>query len=53
MSNRLGSVARAIDTVVGMDVLRTYFKQNVVTARGILEEHYANKILMMIDGVPA
>jgi outer membrane receptor protein involved in Fe transport len=47
------SVARAIETLAGIDVVRTYFKQNVVTARGILEEHYANKILMMIDGVPA
>jgi outer membrane cobalamin receptor len=46
------SVARAIETVAGMDVLRTYFKQNVVTARGILQEHYANKVLLMIDGVP-
>lgn len=48
----LPSVARAIETLAGIDVLRTYFKQNVVVARGILEEHYANKILLMIDGVP-
>jgi outer membrane receptor protein involved in Fe transport len=46
------SVARAIETLAGIDVVRTYFKQNVVVARGILEEHYANKILVMIDGVP-
>ena len=50
---RFPSVMRAIETAAGMDVLRTYFKQNVVTARGILQEHYANKILMMVDGVPA
>jgi outer membrane cobalamin receptor len=50
---RFTSVARAIETVAGMDVLRTYFKQNVVTARGILQEHYANKVLIMIDGVPS
>jgi outer membrane receptor protein involved in Fe transport len=47
------SVARALETLAGIDVVRTYFKQNVVTARGILQEHYANKILVMIDGVPA
>ncbi len=47
------SVARAIETLAGMDVMRTYFKQNIVTGRGILQEHYANKIVVMIDGVPA
>src|SRR5258708_5395729 len=46
------SVPNAIAMVAGMDLQRTYFKQNIVTARGILQEHYANKVLVMIDGVP-
>lgn len=49
---RFPSVTRAIEMVSGMDLQRTYFKQNIVTARGILQEHYANKVLVMIDGVP-
>jgi outer membrane cobalamin receptor len=46
------SLTRAISMLAGVDVQRTYFKQGIVTVRGILQEHYANKVLILIDGVP-
>ncbi len=46
------SVAEALNTVSGFDVSRTYVKQNLPTARGILQTHYANKMLVMINNVP-
>jgi outer membrane cobalamin receptor len=46
------TLTRALDMLAGVDVERTYFKQNVVTVRGILQEHYANKVLILIDGIP-
>lgn len=45
------SVAEAVGTLAGFDVLRTHIMRNVPTSRGILEEHYANKVLVMINGV--
>lgn len=47
----LRSVAEALELVPGLDVKRTYFKRNVATARGILQDHYANKVLVLINGV--
>ncbi len=46
------SVSEALRTVPGMDVTRTYLMHNVPTARGALQEHYANKVLVMVDNVP-
>jgi len=46
------SVAEAVRTVAGFDVSRTYLKQNLPTARGLLQPHYANKVLVMINNVP-
>ena len=45
------SVAEAVGTLAGFDVLRTHIMRDVPTSRGILEEHYANKVLVMINGV--
>ncbi|MDA8130415.1 MAG: TonB-dependent receptor [Elusimicrobia bacterium] len=47
-----GSVSEALRTVPGMTVTRTYTIHNVPTARGALQEHYANKVLVMVDNVP-
>ncbi len=47
----LRSVAEAVNTLAGVQVLRTHIMRNLPTFRGILEEHYANKVLVMIDGV--
>jgi outer membrane receptor protein involved in Fe transport len=45
-------VAAALDSLAGMAVQRTYLKQRLLTSRGIIQEMYANKNLVMIDGVP-
>ena len=46
------SIEDALVTVSGFDVQRSYLKQSIPTSRGILQDHYANKILFMIDGIP-
>ena len=46
------TVADAIQTIAGFDIYRTYFKNQIPTARGILQDHYANKVLLMINNVP-
>jgi outer membrane cobalamin receptor len=46
------SITEALRIVPGFDVLRTYVKRDVPTARGILQYHYANKVLVMINNVP-
>lgn len=47
------SVADALQAVAGVMMWRTYAMQHVTTFRGALQEHYANKVLVMIDNVPA
>lgn len=46
------TVADILDLVPGMHMLRTYFKRDIPTARGILQEQYATKVLLLVDGVP-
>jgi len=47
------SLDDALSTIPGFDVLRTYFIKSVPVARGILPDHYANKILFMVNGIPS
>jgi outer membrane receptor protein involved in Fe transport len=47
------SVADALQSVAGVMVWRTYLMQHIPTFRGALQEHYANKVLVMINNVPA
>lgn len=46
------TLAEALQTVAGFSVTRTYLKRNLPTSRGILQDHYANKVLLLINGVP-
>lgn len=46
------SVSDALQAVPGMMVLRTYLMHNIPTMRGALQEHYADKVLVMINNVP-
>ena len=46
------SVAEMLRTVVGFDIYQTNNDDNVATARGILQNYYANKILVMIENIP-
>lgn len=45
------TLAQAVDLVAGMAVHRTIFNADVPTARGVLQEGYANRILLLINGV--
>jgi len=47
------TVSEALAIVPGMMVMRTYFMDVVPTARGILQEHFTNKVLIMINNIPA
>ena len=46
------SVSDALQAVPGVMVLRTYLMHNIPTMRGALQEHYADKVLVMINNVP-
>jgi outer membrane cobalamin receptor len=46
------SVPEAVNNVPGLSIERTYLKRDLPTARGIMQDHYANKVLYMINGVP-
>jgi outer membrane receptor protein involved in Fe transport len=47
------SISEALRVLAGFDVSRTHFKRDIVTSRGILQEHYSNKVLVMINSVAA
>ncbi len=47
------SVSEALSIVPGFSIWRTYQKRDLPTARGILQDHYANKVLVMINGMPS
>ena len=46
------SVSDALRTLPGISVTRTYLMHGLPTIRGALQEHYANKVLVMINNVP-
>lgn len=46
------SIAEAVRTVAGVEILQTVIDRNVPTMRGILQNFYANKVLIMIDNIP-
>jgi outer membrane receptor for ferrienterochelin and colicin len=46
------SVAEALELVAGFAVTRTYLKRDLPTGRGVLQENYANKVLLLINNVP-
>ena len=45
------SVSEAIDMIPGFFNTRTYLKRNLPTSRGIMQDHYANKVLVLINGI--
>lgn len=47
------SISSAVQTIAGFQIYRTFFKQRIPTARGVLQDNYANKVLVMINGVPS
>ncbi len=51
--HHFASVAEALQTLPGVMVWRTFLRRNIPIFRGGLQEHYSNKVLVMIDNVPA
>lgn len=45
------TISEVLNIVGGFKVQRNYIKRNIPTARGILQENYANKILYLVDGI--
>lgn len=50
---QFATVAEALETLPGIMVWRTFTRRTVPIFRGGLQEHHTNKILVMIDNVPA
>lgn len=46
------SVAEAIRIIAGVEVLQSNLDVNIPTFRGMLQNYYANKILLMINNIP-
>lgn len=46
------TIDEAIRNVAGVEILQTVIDENVPTIRGILQNFYANKVLVMIDNIP-
>lgn len=47
------TLAEALETVAGISIYRSYFKRDITTSRGILQDNYANKVLILINKIPA
>ncbi len=47
------SVADAVRIASGIEILQSNLDRNIPTIRGILQNYYANKILIMINNIPS
>ncbi|SMF81579.1 TonB-dependent receptor plug domain-containing protein [Pseudobacteriovorax antillogorgiicola] len=47
------SAKEALRFLSGVDVTRTFLSRNLPTIRGLLQDHFNNKILILINGVPS
>lgn len=47
------TVTEAVTTLAGVGVMRTYLKRGLPTIRGMLQDLYADKVLVLVDGVPS
>lgn len=45
------TIAEAVNSIAGFTIMRTGARRNIPTARGVLQDHYPNKVLFMINGV--
>lgn len=46
------SVPEAVRIAAGVDILQSNIDANIPTVRGILQNYYANKVLILINGIP-
>lgn len=47
------TVTEVLQSVAGFCVERTDLKRNIPTGRGVLQSHYANRNLILINGIPS
>jgi len=47
------TVAEVLQSIAGFSVERTDLRRNIPTGRGVLQSHYANKTLILINGIPS
>ena len=40
------SISEALRSLAGVDIYRTFFTRNIPTIRGILQDHFTNKVLI-------
>lgn len=45
------TLAEAVELVAGLSVVRSGLRTDLATSRGVLQENYANRVLLLIDGV--
>lgn len=43
-------ISDLLETVAGVHIGRSYLKRNITTVRGVLQDHYANKVLILVNG---
>lgn len=46
------NIKEVLETVPGIEVYQTIIDRNVTTSRGVLQNFYANKVLLLINNVP-
>ena len=47
------TVSEVLQSVAGFSVERTDLRRNIPTSRGVLQSHYANRNLILINGIPS
>ncbi len=47
------TLTQVLRTVAGLDMVQTFNENAIPTIRGVLQDHWTNKVLVMINGVPA
>lgn len=48
----VNTLYEALSYLPGVQVMESYFGYTMVNIRGVLESHYNNKVLLMVNGVP-
>jgi len=52
-SFNFGRVSEMLEVVAGVHIGRGFLKRNVTTIRGVLQDNYSNKVLILVNGVPS
>lgn len=49
----LQTISEAVDLIAGINLGRTYIMKDIPNSRGIIQDHYANKVLILINNIPS